>query len=64
LEEFIEWLDKFPATVGIKQTAVARGWKHEEFAVPLDESTTETLSAFRQWLRNWIPTVLSECKLN
>jgi dihydrodipicolinate synthase/N-acetylneuraminate lyase len=64
LEEFVDWLGKFPATVGIKQTAAARGWKHEELAVPLDEPTTEILRAFRQWLRNWIPMVLSECKLN
>jgi dihydrodipicolinate synthase/N-acetylneuraminate lyase len=64
LQEFVGWLGKFPATVGIKQTAAARGWKHEEFAVPLDEPTAEILSAFRQWLRNWIPMVLSECKLN
>ena len=64
LQEFVDWLGKFPATVGIKQTAAARGWKHEELAVPLDEPTAEVLSVFRQWLRNWIPTVLSECKLN
>jgi dihydrodipicolinate synthase/N-acetylneuraminate lyase len=64
LEEFLEWLDKFPPAVGIKQTATARGWKHEELALPLDEPTAEILSAFRQWLRNWIPMVLSECKLS
>jgi dihydrodipicolinate synthase/N-acetylneuraminate lyase len=64
LEEFLEWLDKFPPIVGIKQTATARGWKHDELAVPLDEPTAEILSVFRHWLRNWIPMVLSECKLN
>jgi 4-hydroxy-tetrahydrodipicolinate synthase len=64
LQEFLDWLGKFPPTVGIKQTAAARGWKHEELAVPLDEATTEILREFRQWLRNWIPMVLSECKLN
>lgn len=64
LQEFVAWLGKFPATVGIKQTAVARGWKHEEFAVPLDEAAAESLRTFRQWLRDWIPMVLSECKLN
>jgi 4-hydroxy-tetrahydrodipicolinate synthase len=64
LQEFLDWLGKFPPTVGIKQAAAARGWKHEELAVPLDESTAEILSAFRQWLRNWLPMVFSECKLN
>jgi len=61
LQEFIDWLDKFPATVGIKQAAASRGWKHDQFAVPLDERTAETLSAFRQWLHPWIPMILSEC---
>jgi 4-hydroxy-tetrahydrodipicolinate synthase len=62
LQQFVEWLDKFPTTVGIKQTAAARGWKHEQFAIPLDEQTTAILSAFRDWLRDWIPMVLSECR--
>ncbi|MGI9072733.1 MAG: dihydrodipicolinate synthase family protein [Bryobacteraceae bacterium] len=61
LQEFVGWLDKFPPTVGIKQTAAARGWKHDQFAVPLDEETAATLNNFRQWLRGWIPAVLSEC---
>jgi 4-hydroxy-tetrahydrodipicolinate synthase len=61
LQEFVGWLDKFPTIVGIKQAAAARGWKHDQFAVPLDEQTEGILSAFRHWLRDWIPAVLSEC---
>jgi 4-hydroxy-tetrahydrodipicolinate synthase len=61
LQEFVEWLDKFPATVGIKQAAAGRGWKHDQFAVPLDDETATMLSAFQRWLGEWIPTVLSEC---
>jgi 4-hydroxy-tetrahydrodipicolinate synthase len=61
LQEFLDWLEKFPTTVGIKQTAASRGWKHDQFAVPLDEETEAILNAFRQWLRDWIPAVLAEC---
>jgi 4-hydroxy-tetrahydrodipicolinate synthase len=61
LQEFVDWLHKFPTTVGIKQTAAARGWKHDQFAVPLDEETAAILNTFRHWLRGWIPAVLSEC---
>jgi dihydrodipicolinate synthase/N-acetylneuraminate lyase len=61
LQEFVEWLEKFPATVGIKQAAAARGWKHDQLSVPLDEQTAAILSAFQDWLRDWIPMVLSEC---
>jgi 4-hydroxy-tetrahydrodipicolinate synthase len=62
LQEFLDWLYKFPTTVGIKQTAAARGWKHDQFAVPLDEETAAILNTFRHWLRNWIPVVLAECE--
>jgi 4-hydroxy-tetrahydrodipicolinate synthase len=61
LQEFLGWLYKFPATVAIKQTAAARGWKLDQFAVPLDEQTKAALSEFRQWLQGWMPQVLSEC---
>jgi dihydrodipicolinate synthase/N-acetylneuraminate lyase len=61
LQEFVTWLGKFPTNVGIKQTATVRGWKHEQFAVPLCDEISADLSAFRQWLEGWIPTVLSEC---
>jgi dihydrodipicolinate synthase/N-acetylneuraminate lyase len=64
LQEFVQWLEKFPATVGIKQAAVARGWKHDQLAVPLDEETAAISTAFRQWLQHWIPAVLSECDQN
>jgi dihydrodipicolinate synthase/N-acetylneuraminate lyase len=61
LQEFVEWLDKFPATVGIKQAAAARGWKHDQLAIPMDEQTAAILSTFQDWLRDWIPMVVSEC---
>ncbi len=61
LEEFIAWVRKLPTNVGIKQTAVARGWKHEGLAVPLDQKNAEKLNAFRRWLDDWMPDILSEC---
>ncbi len=61
LEELLEWIEKFPATVGIKQTAVARGWKLNHFAFPLDDDTQAGLAGFHHWLRAWLPAVLSEC---
>jgi dihydrodipicolinate synthase/N-acetylneuraminate lyase len=61
LQEFVEWLEKFPATVGIKQAAAARGWKHDQLSVPLDEETAAVLRTFQEWLRDWIPMVVSDC---
>ncbi|MBV9302884.1 MAG: dihydrodipicolinate synthase family protein [Acidobacteriaceae bacterium] len=62
LQEFVAWLPNFPTAVGIKQAAAVRGWKHDQFAVPLDPDTSAVLDKFRSWLSDWIPMVLSECK--
>ncbi len=61
LSEFVEWVNRFPATVAIKQAAVARGWKLNHFAFPLGEQTTADLATFHHWLHSWLPAVLSEC---
>jgi dihydrodipicolinate synthase/N-acetylneuraminate lyase len=62
LEEFMRWVDRFPATIAIKQAAVARGWKLNHFAFPFDEDTQADLAAFHHWLHTWLPAVLSECE--
>lgn len=61
LQTFIHQIERFPATVGIKQAAVARGWPLSHLAVPLDDDTAAELIAFVQWVRSWLPAVLSEC---
>lgn len=61
LHEFAAFVNKFPATVAIKQAAVARGWKFNQAAVPLDEDMSADLISFHQWLLGWLPEVLAEC---
>ena len=61
LGEFVEWVNRFPGTVAIKQAAVARGWKLNHFAFPLGPETTADMETFQQWLRSWLPSVLNEC---
>jgi dihydrodipicolinate synthase/N-acetylneuraminate lyase len=61
LQHFLDCVDRFPGTVGIKQAAVARGWNLEHVAVPLGPISTAELEAFRSWLREWIPSILREC---
>jgi dihydrodipicolinate synthase/N-acetylneuraminate lyase len=58
VHEMLAWLGRFPATVGIKQAAVARGWKQDHFAAPADPAL---LSEYRAWLSGWIPRVLAAC---
>lgn len=61
LGEFLDWVNRFPATIAIKQAAVARGWQLDGFALPLGAETTTELEGFHQWLRSWLPSVLREC---
>jgi dihydrodipicolinate synthase/N-acetylneuraminate lyase len=61
LDEFNGWVQKFPATVAIKQAAVARGWNLNGFAFSFDDDTQAELAGFHHWLRSWWPTVLKEC---
>jgi 4-hydroxy-tetrahydrodipicolinate synthase len=61
LQQFVTWVNKFPATVAIKQAAAARGWPVAQFATPLDENTRHELTAFQRWLDEWLPDVLAEC---
>jgi len=57
LQEFLRWLNQFPATVGIKLAAKARGWKFGHTAVPYDERTTELKREFDLWFKEWLPLV-------
>jgi dihydrodipicolinate synthase/N-acetylneuraminate lyase len=58
LGEFIARIDQFPATVGIKRAAVARGWKLDHSVLPFDEQTIAQLNEFEQWFRAWLPAAL------
>jgi hypothetical protein len=62
VNEFVEAVNKFPATVAIKQAAVARGWKLSQVAIPLDEDMSADIIGFHHWFRGWLPAVLSECQ--
>lgn len=62
LNEFMHFVDKFPATVAIKQAAVARGWPLNQTAVPFDEDMSAEIIGFHHWVREWLPAVLNECR--
>lgn len=58
VHEFLGWLDKFPATIGVKLAACARGWKLEHTAVPYDEPTLEAKKEFEEWFKEWVKLVV------
>jgi dihydrodipicolinate synthase/N-acetylneuraminate lyase len=57
LEEFISWIDRFPAPVGIREAAAVRGVKTGESAAPLGEEGRAALEQFRNWFRAWLQTL-------
>ena len=61
LKEFLRWVDQFPATVAIKQTAAFRGWIKSDFAFPLSMES-HYRHGFNDWLRDWLPETLSSCR--
>jgi dihydrodipicolinate synthase/N-acetylneuraminate lyase len=61
LHQFLKYLHHFPATIAIKQAAVARGWKQDHAAIPFDEQTRAGIAEFRHWFEQWLPGVLSDC---
>jgi len=60
LQEFLTWVNKFPAPAAIRQAAIARDWPLQHFALPFDEDTAADLIAFQQWFRTWVSAVLAE----
>ncbi len=58
LHEFLAWLDKFPAPIGVKLAACGRGWKFAHTAVPYDEQTLRAKQEFENWFRDWLPQML------
>ncbi|HEX6546132.1 MAG TPA: dihydrodipicolinate synthase family protein, partial [Bryobacteraceae bacterium] len=62
LQQFLDRIVAFPIPLGIKQAAAARGWLQGNFAMPLSPETTARLAQFREWLKEWIPVVLNDCK--
>ena len=62
LQQFLDRIETFPTPVGIKQAAAVRGWLTGNFATPLSRETAARLEQFRDWLNEWIPLVLNDCK--
>ncbi len=60
LREFIAWLDRFPAPVGIKLALAERGLPTGPEAVPLGPVLRRLAEQFRDWFREWLPAVLQE----
>jgi len=61
LQEFLQWLDRFPAPVGVREACAARGLKVGPLSVPLSPEKAQQLEQFRSWFQTWAPAVRKEC---
>ena len=62
LGELLGWLNRFPATVAIKQAALTRGWLRSDFALPLDGATASVLLEYSAWIKENLPALLTLCR--
>lgn len=53
--ELIEWLDRFPAPVGLKAAVGVRRIATGPLAVPLPPAKQKALEEFREWFQSWLP---------
>jgi len=60
LQEFIEWLNRFPAPAATREATAARGLKVGPLAVPLSPEKQREMEAFRGWFREWLPQMLKD----
>ncbi len=60
LQEFIEWLNRFPAPAATREATAARGLKVGPLAVPLSPEKQREMEAFRGWFREWLPDMLKD----
>jgi dihydrodipicolinate synthase/N-acetylneuraminate lyase len=57
LQEFIDWIVRFPVPVGVKTAAAERGVKTGPLAVPLPPGKDDILVEFKKWFGAWLPTI-------
>jgi 4-hydroxy-tetrahydrodipicolinate synthase len=62
LRQFLEWADKLPTPMAIKEATAARGLKLGPNSLSCERSLQRDGDAFREWFKGWLPTVLNECK--
>ena len=58
ISEYLEWLEKFPATFLIRQTAALRGWIEVPPGLPLSPAQQFDIEQFRVWFPAWHEAVL------
>lgn len=62
LRQFIEWGDKLPTPMAVKEATALRGFKLGPHSLTCDPNLQRDVDAFREWFNGWLPAMLAECK--
>jgi len=62
LAEFLDWCEKLPPSLALKEALAARGVKTGPPAVPLAPEAQRRLGEFREWFIGWLPRMLQEAQ--
>ena len=62
LNDFIDWIERFPTPVGVKCAVELRGQKAGEFATPLSAPSETALGEFAGWFKEWWPAIARSLK--
>ncbi len=63
LAEFLDWSDRFPTPVGVREATCLRGIPLGPNAAPASEAKKILLDEYRSWFRDWLKEVTAECRL-
>ena len=62
LHQFLDYCDKLPTPMAVKEATAARGLKLGPHSLSCDAHLQRAVDEFREWFRGWLPQVLNECK--
>ncbi len=57
VHEFLDWFDRYPVPVIIKEAT-----KHRRIKTGVHSTPVGDLTAFGDWFNNWLAGVLTECR--
>jgi dihydrodipicolinate synthase/N-acetylneuraminate lyase len=57
LNEFLDWIDRFPAPAGIKHAVALRKQKSGPDLIPLAPATSQLMQEFSAWFVKWLTTI-------
>lgn len=62
LRQFIEQADVLPTPMAVKQGTTARGLKGGPHSLSCDGKLRQDSEKFQEWFKDWLPSVLTECR--